>query len=432
MKDFSSLINELNTLPKGYISKKIIHGDEYFYLQYLENGKIHSKYLNKDRVIEVKKQLERRREIEKYLANLGKPIANIDKNSKDLTGFIMMEDEKVASFDKGNLTWMDEDKVPLVIKRTNRMEPFLKIRSIDTSRTNSRILKRVLRIRKVEDERLALYAHAVTLTDNYWFKPKGSRLKYKDVCFDNDIYSQVALKGEILYYPRQSKLTPELTLTGSFEKCWKKEGDKWVMYKSGSKREIFSEVLASRLAESMNIPTAKYEIDGDYIKTENFANKENFEPIVSIAGSDDSYDNVFDSLKMYGEEILRQYLLLMWFDAIINNIDRHNENLGLMRDRKTGKVISLAPNFDNNLSLIARNDILNQNGSKDGLIKLFVNFIRKNKAAHKLMKSIQFPELNENIIDKCLEGLEIDFDLKTLKQFILNRYKYLENIICNL
>ena len=37
--------DELAGLPAGYISKKMIHGKERFYLQWMENGKLKSRYI---------------------------------------------------------------------------------------------------------------------------------------------------------------------------------------------------------------------------------------------------------------------------------------------------------------------------------------------------------------------------------------------------
>ena len=137
-------------------------------------------------------------------------------------------------------------------------------------------------------------------------------------------------------------------------------------------------------------------------------------------------------LLFWGIGSSKQYLVLMWFDAIINNVDRHNENLGIMRDKKTGRILSLAPNFDNNLCLIARNTTLNLDASKDGMIKVFLSFIRTNKKARSIIKTINFPVLNKEIIQKCLDGLDANFDLELLQQYILSRYEYIKSAICNL
>ena len=66
------------------------------------------------------------------------------------------------------------------------------------------------------------------------------------------------------------------------------------------------------------------------------------------------------------------------FDVILNNIDRHNENIGVLRDKNSGEIISLAPNYDDNLSLIARDASLPLS-SEEGFLKQFVKLIMTNK-----------------------------------------------------
>ena len=103
--------------------------------------------------------------------------------------------------------------------------------------------------------------------------------------------------------------------------------------------------------------------------------------------------------------------------------------MGILRDSQSGKILSLAPNFDNNLALIATVDILNA-PTKDGLIKLFVNFINKNQNAEELYKSLKFETINfeqiKNIIDEI--PLKID-NSNQLCNSILERYYYLKNLI---
>ena len=68
-------------LPKGYISKKIISGKDQYYLQWRENGKIRSLYINRNDLekyengIKVRKKnkkslkylLQQKKEIEKFV-----------------------------------------------------------------------------------------------------------------------------------------------------------------------------------------------------------------------------------------------------------------------------------------------------------------------------------------------------------------------------
>ena len=48
-----------------------------------------------------------------------------------------------------------------------------------------------------------------------------------------------------------------------------------------------------------------------------------------------------------------QYVELLMMDAFCLNADRHTNNYGVLRDPDSGKVLRLAPNFDNNIALIS-------------------------------------------------------------------------------
>ena len=92
----------------------------------------------------------------------------------DITGFLMLEDVSVAEVKNGMITEAKEDLLPLYVKRTRNIEGWLASRAIDAHRTNSRLLKKVLRLRMTDDVQTALAVNAATITDRYWFKPDGS------------------------------------------------------------------------------------------------------------------------------------------------------------------------------------------------------------------------------------------------------------------
>ena len=53
---------ELSELPKGVLTKKKIRGKEYTYLQWREGKKVKSKYVAKDKVPEIRKLLDLRKQ----------------------------------------------------------------------------------------------------------------------------------------------------------------------------------------------------------------------------------------------------------------------------------------------------------------------------------------------------------------------------------
>ena len=432
MKDINELKEKLRLLPKGYISIKNISNNRYFYLKYYDdNGKQISKYIKANEIEIVKKQLEERKRIEKEIKeyeNQSRNLSVLSNNIKNLTGNIMSGDVVVAKYNNGDLVYKNDKLCPLLINRTNSITAFFKGRAIDSNRTNSRLLKKVLNINTNRDEYVSLYAYGAVITDNYWFKPKGSKLKYKDICFNNDFYSDLALKGELEFYPKSPKHSPQITTIGSFEKCWKKIGDDWWLYKKGTKEQIFSEIFCSLLAKTMNIETAEYEYDDGFIRTKNFAKKYNFEPMYGLVGDDESYETIFNTLLNIDTNLADQYMMLSFFDCVVNNIDRHNENLGLLRNRKTGKIVSLAPNFDNNLALLGYDRKLKMKPSEDGLIKPFIKFLKNNKEAYKRFKTIKISKLNNKNIEKCIEQTRIDADGYDVINYVLDRYNYIKSI----
>lgn len=431
MATISELIKEKNSLPIGNIYRKRINGSIYSYYQYFENGKRYSKIVSEEEAKKLILAIKRRKDIEaqiKLIKQKEKPFT-LSKAADKLTGQVMCGDIPVAKFENGVLVSINQKLAPLVIKRTKSIEAFLKLRVIDMTRTNARILKKALNINVDEEYKASLYAYALSISDNYWFKPKHSKLKYTNVDFNNDVYADMSLTGDTLLYKHRSELTPEITTPGSFEKGWKLINDEWWLYKTGNPRQIFSELFCYQFAKLIDLPTAVYELDGDFIRSKNFASVYNFEPIAALAGNDDNYQTIFNILFEIDKDIAKQYLKMIFFDSVVYNIDRHNENLGLMRDRKNGKIISLAPNFDNNLALISTIDYLKEDPKTDRFVKTFVDFLLNNKDALLLYKEIEFKTISLDDVRKCLSNIPLHVDIEeNIVNAIVNRYNYLKHL----
>ncbi len=65
--DVEQITKEIESLPKGYVSKKVIYGKERYYRQWTENGKLKSEYIPMDKYEEVKEGIEKRKELEKIV-----------------------------------------------------------------------------------------------------------------------------------------------------------------------------------------------------------------------------------------------------------------------------------------------------------------------------------------------------------------------------
>lgn len=431
MNKAESLHRQISNLPKGYISKKKIKGKTYFYLQYLEDGKLKSKYIRQEDLAVVEAGLEQRARLEKELKDIQtnlRYLPTLSSRAKKFTGLLMSGDRVAAKFFEGVLTYINEGICPLYIKRTGNIERFMASRCLDLSRPNARILLKFLKISNKSESLIPLYSYGACISDDYWFKPSGSKKTYKDIRFDNDLYSDVALNGLIPQFGSFASPSPELTNIGSFEKCWKLIDGEWWMVKRGDEDQVFSELFSSKLAAKLGIPTATYEYEDGKVRTKNFASICNFEPAYALCDEEEDYAYVFDVLKGLGDEIAQAYVVLLFFDALVYNVDRHNNNYGVLRDRNTGKIVSLAPNFDNNLSLLAFNKTLNQDPGTDFFMKIFTDFLKEKPEALALFKSSRINEINEGDIREIIAAIPIQRDSDKITRFILSRYVYLMEI----
>lgn len=108
---------------------------------------------------------------------------------------IFSADELVATWKNNKLTVVNDNLLPLYLKKVQNADMWLETRAIDSHRANSRLLKKALRLAEKDDVSTVIQVNAATITDNYWIRPFGSELKYSDVKFSDDYFSNLALKG---------------------------------------------------------------------------------------------------------------------------------------------------------------------------------------------------------------------------------------------
>lgn len=340
----------------------------------------------------------------------------------DITGQMMSGDRVLAQIENGRIVSADEALLPLYLKRTKDVEGWLASRAIDTHRVNSRLLKKALRLRVADDAQTALSMNAATITDQYWFRPDGSTLKYADVRFQENQFDGLALYGDPNGFSRKPSRTPELTNIGSYEKCWRLIDGSWWMYKSGSEAEYFSELFVYQLGKRLGFDMAVYEMDGKYIRTRDFTDgaKVNFEPMSGIVGEDEDYNRCFTALYELSPQLAEQYLRLIWMDSLCLNMDRHTQNFGVLRDVDTGAILRMAPNYDNNVALISRGYVEDLSREKDGLLAFLRELLENNATARRMLKQMQIPMVTEVLVDECLASISIPADKDYIRAFILN------------
>ena len=344
-----------------------------------------------------------------------------------INGEIMSRDRVIAVVRDGTIVESGSPLLPLFLKRTSDVEGWLRGRAIDAHRTNSRLLKKALRLVSADDAEVVLKVNAVTITDTYWFRAGGSSLRYEDVRFKANYFDKLALRGDPDSFNQPYSPTPELTNIGSFEKCWRLTDGKWWMIKQGNDLELFSELFICKLGLALGFSMADYQLEDRTIKSPDFTDgaSYNYEAADGVVGGDEDYALNFNEFWKMSPELARQYLQIIYLDTICFNMDRHTKNYGILRDVETGAVLRMAPNFDNNIALFARGIPKKSDREGDKLISLFCELLENDARAREIVRV--FPPPDRSMIEKCAGQIGIPMDKKTVCAFIMNGSKQVQD-----
>ncbi len=353
---------------------------------------------------------------------------------------VMSKDRVVARFDSMNhLVWKNDALCPFYLKRTENLNGWLASRAIDSHRPNSRLLKKALRLTERDDVSTVLSVHAVTITDTYWIKNADSDLTWDDVRFKKDCFSTLALKGDYNSFASagasQKSHTQELTNIGSFEKCWRLKDGIWWLYKQADALELFSEYFICLLGKRLSFAMAEYIPCSDYvrpkiraIRTRDFTDgvSVNFEPLDAIMGENvEDYLHTYNTLKQFGKDIASDYVSIVFMDALCANPDRHSFNLGVMRDVNTGKVLRLAPNFDNNMALIARGYPGKRSYGSDLLISDFNALLASGAYWKGYSENHTLPTITEELLKEIIQTTSLKVRTSEIVEYIMARYRHI-------
>lgn len=346
-----------------------------------------------------------------------------------VNGKLMLRDIVIGNIVDNEVEIINNKLSPLYFHKHRDIENWLKMRAIDSHRTHSRLLKKALGISPTDDLEAVLKFNAATITDDYWIKFNNDNLTWNDIVFKENKFSEVALKGSFEYMFQEPSRTPELTNIGSFEKCWKQDNEGfWWLYKDGTKEEYFSELFVNKLGNKLGFDMAIYEYDNGYIKSKDFTNNGelSLELMRTIISDNDDYIENFETLYSINEQIAKDYIKMLYLDTLCFNVDRHTENYGIIRNSYTGEVIKLAPNFDNNLSLISRNakDI-----SKE-FVNYFTDFISSNKKAKDIYEILNVLKITDKDIEKIVDSIPIQIGdkIENVKNIVLHSQELLSKM----
>lgn len=347
----------------------------------------------------------------------------------EMDGYLMSGGKPVARIENGLLVDTDNARLPFYLQRCNDLYGWLENRAVDRHRTHSRLLKRMVRLSGAEDPDVSMAIHAATITDNFWIKRDGETLTYEQIRFKYNPLADTALFGSLQSFSdgrwKEAHHSPEFTNTGSFEKCWRREGGSWWLYKAGDIDGFYAELFIEQIGRVLNMSMAHYELaeDGKYIRSKDITDDAsvNLDHASGlIGGAYDDYELNYNIFKNISPEFAASYVDMLYLDALCFNVDRHENNYGFLRSAQTGEVLQFAPLFDHNIAMFSKDAApFASHSTTDMLMLDFCTFIEE--------QEIPFcqPLLSKAKIEEIAKSIPLQYDTAAVTNFVSDRQNQL-------
>jgi hypothetical protein len=297
--------------------------------------------------------------------------ANIINQNKDNIYYLMNKDSKVLAFTTNLETIEEYSKTPY---------GFINIENWYNNRRKFSYaydMQRFLTNLDIYDyDKFINATHCVSLSDTFWIKSAQEDTIWNSVSPFRHSYSKListyALDGIDIGLRDKNYFSPVISTDGSFPHTWEfrgqnnivfiKAGSKYTLGGSNSGREPFSEYYASQIGKFLNFNCVDYSIRNHKrhdnridIVTECkcFTTEEVGATSASNLGLT-TYESVIDYCKNLNKQSYDTIINMLFLDCLTLNTDRHFGNISFLVDNATQRVISIAPIFDNNYSLLPR------------------------------------------------------------------------------
>lgn len=202
----------------------------------------------------------------------------------------------------------------------------------------------------------------LSLIDDYWVTENESLEWAKFNLYDNEFSNTLSLIAFTGYADKKVNglsSSPEYTTDGMLRKSWRRTNGGIFLYKGGTEGyvnaglEPYSEFYAAQVAEAMGLFHVPYSLEkwkGVLCSVcPLFTSKDySYVNAATVLGETSLLEAMVNTLD---SEHIFDIIEMAMFDFIVANKDRHAGNYGWLRDNNTGKLISVAPIFDNGDSL---------------------------------------------------------------------------------
>lgn len=265
--------------------------------------------------------------------------------------------------------------IGLIEKTPNRYDlaAWIRARSIPDLRPHLPQALRDARIGSAPE--LMFSSLGLNLSDQYWFRPIDSEVRWADVNYFQNGYEEAfgsaLLVGERVQQGMKPTYSPDVATGGALAKAWTRRDGVDCLLKSGTggeNREPYNELLATRmlarlLDEGEYVPYSLVERRGRVLSSCPSMVSCETELVPSadvlcafgVSEGRDAYQGYLQACAALGVEAAERSLAKMIVaDYLMMNFDRHVYNFGLVRNAESLDGYRVAPLFDNGCGFCCR------------------------------------------------------------------------------
>ena len=202
---------------------------------------------------------------------------------------------------------------------------------------------------------IALTYHCLSLTDVFWVRKKGEKLKFANInLYENHLdnaFIDVALRGRQMTIQNSYLIADDVSTNGCFPKAWLRRGDEFLLLKDGGISFVRNEVLASKISQCFVCNQVIYEEDefeGDKVSVSSIITSLQYSIVSEEAFEIYATNKDLDPLKYILKLDAYSYYMMNIIDYLVGNTDRHWGNWGLLVDNKNNRPVRLHDLMDFN------------------------------------------------------------------------------------
>ncbi|MBQ2738447.1 MAG: hypothetical protein IJF38_07125 [Clostridia bacterium] len=212
---------------------------------------------------------------------------------------------------------------------------------------------------------IAISYRALSLMDVYWVRARGDKKRFSEVSLYNHSLStafvDVTLRGRNLTLENATLITTQdqagdIGTPGVAPKAWIRQNGEFYLLKDGDERDVYAEILASKIIDCFDIEHVSYEeseFDGTRVSKCRIITSESIGIVSSEFIEVYCINHGKNKTRFILEKDAYSYYMMNIIDYLIGNVDRHWGNWGFLVDNRTNRIKKLYPLMDFNKAFLS-------------------------------------------------------------------------------